>query len=266
MNDFRDGSSKLPMRRIASGAPALVLLACVLLAFGCGGKGAKKGAPAAAPPPVPTGPLIAVAPLENRSNDLEAQEIVRGAFVEELRRRGANVMPTAESDERLREALGISYGGQLPSTTPAEVCRALGAEAVIYGEVTEWNKTTTGIYNSVSVVVAFRMYDRKGRLLWEGGDRQSHQNIPRGSGGGLGAEILINAIGSLVATPMTPFGKKAGAAAARKVPWRMLENPASAVAPPAAGKPAGAPAPAAAPPKDQEPGGAKAPPKTGGTP
>jgi len=54
---------------------------------------------------------VAVAPLENRSNDLDASEIIRSAFAGEIARRGWNVLSLAESDRVLREALGISYGG-----------------------------------------------------------------------------------------------------------------------------------------------------------
>jgi len=101
--------------------------------------------------------------MENRSNDLDASDIIRDAFVEEILRRGWNVMPVAESDRLLRENLGVSYGGQLGSTTPEEVCRALKARGVFYGTVEEWNKTTTGIYNQVKVTAGFRLYGESGK-------------------------------------------------------------------------------------------------------
>ena len=107
--------------------------------------------------------------MENRTNDLSGSDIIRDAFVEGVARKGFAVVPVAESDRILRETLGISYGGQLPATSPEEVCGALGVEAVFYGEVQEWSKTTTGIYNSSTVAAAFRMYRKDGVLLWEKG-------------------------------------------------------------------------------------------------
>lgn len=193
--------------------------ACLLLALagpGCGGrKGVVRGP---GPDVAPSGPRVAVAPMENRSNDLDASEIIRGAFVEELRRRGWNVMPTAESDRLLREALGINYGGQLASTTPREVCGALGVEAVFYGDVVEWNKTTTGLYNAVSVKAAVRLYGKDGALLWEGSGRQFKQLLPQGGGRDVGAQIIGLAVGNLLLNPMTPYGKTVGRDIAGKVP------------------------------------------------
>jgi hypothetical protein len=160
--------------------------------------------------------------MENRSNDLGAMEIIRNAFGEQIARQGWNVVPAAESDRLLRESLGISYGGQLKATTPEEVCRALGVDGVFYGEVQEWNKTTTGIYNSVAVAAGFKLYGRDGTLAWEGSDRQLKQNVPRGGGAGIGSEIIGHAVANLLLNPMTPHGRSVGQAIARKLPGGAL--------------------------------------------
>lgn len=193
-----------------------------LLVAGCA---ARKGE---APPPSvvrPSGPLIAAAPMENLSNDLDASEIIRNAFVEEAAGLGWNVMPPAESDRILRETLGISYGGQLGATNPAEVCKALGVEGVVYGDVLEWIKTTTGIYNAVSVRAEFRLYGKGGDLLWKGGDRQFRNRVPQvGGGRDLGVDILAHAIGNLFLNPMTPYGVAVGKNIARQMPAGALSG------------------------------------------
>ena len=172
---------------------------------------------------LPAGPKVAVAPMENRTNDLSGSDIIRDAFAEGVTRKGFAVVPVAESDRILRETLGISYGGQLPTTSPEEVCKALEVEAVFYGEVQEWSKTTTGIYNSSAVAAAFRMFRKDGVLLWEGNDRQVRQDVARG-GGNLGAEIIAGALGNLLLNPMTPQGKRVGGNIARKLPTGVLDN------------------------------------------
>ena len=213
---------KLPPRgRLAAVVPALLFLSVLLSASGCGGR--KEVRPEPPPAVLPTGPKVAVAPMENRSNDLSASDILRDAFVEGVARKGFAVVPVAESDRILRETLGISYGGQLPSTTPEEVCKALGVEAVFYGEVQEWSKTTTGVYNSSTVAAAFRMYGKDGALLWEGNDRQVRQDVARG-GGNLGAEIIAGALGNLLLNPMTPQGRRVGWNIARKLPAGVLDK------------------------------------------
>jgi len=208
-------------RSRAAAVSALILLSVLLSAPGCGGR--KEVRPDPSPVVLPTGPKVAVAPVENRTNDLSGSDIIRDAFVEGVSRKGLAVVPVAESDRILRETLGISYGGQLPTTSPEEVCKALGVEAVFYGEVQEWSKTTTGIYNSSTVAAAFRMYRKDGSLLWEGNDRQVRQDVARG-GQNLGAEIIAGALGNLLLNPMTPQGRRVGWNIARKLPMGVLDN------------------------------------------
>ena len=200
---------------------ALILVSALLSASGCGG--AKEVRPNPSPVILPAGPKVAVAPMENKSNDLTASDIVRDAFVEGVARKGFAVVPVAESDRILRETLGISYGGQLPSTSPEEVCKALGVEAVFYGDVLEWSKTTTGLFNSSTVAASFRMFGKDGSLLWEGNDRQVRQDVARG-GGNLGAEIIAGALGNLLLNPMTPQGRRVAENIARKLPMGVLGN------------------------------------------
>ncbi|MGB7631553.1 MAG: GNA1162 family protein [Candidatus Deferrimicrobium sp.] len=211
-----------PSRRgLAAAVSALILLSVLLSAPGCGGR--KEVRPEPSPALLPTGPKVAVAPMENKSNDLSASDIIRDAFVEGVARKGVAVLPVAESDRILRETLGISYGGQLPSTTPEEVCKALGVEAVFYGDVQEWSKTTTGVYNSSTVAAVFRLYGNDGALLWEGNDRQVRLDVPRG-GQNLGAEIIAGALGNLLLNPMTPQGRRVGLNIARKLPMGVLDH------------------------------------------
>ncbi|OIP34669.1 MAG: hypothetical protein AUK27_06895 [Deltaproteobacteria bacterium CG2_30_66_27] len=213
---------KLPSgRRLATAVSALILVSVFLSASGCGGRGEVRPEPS--PAVLPTGPKVAVTPMENRTNDLSGSDIIRDAFAEGVAQKGFAVVPVAESDRILRETLGISYGGQLPVTTPEEVCKALGLEAVFYGEVREWSKTTTGIYNSSTVAAAFRMYRKDGALLWEGSDRQVRQEVPRG-GQNLGAEIIAGALGNLLLNPMTPHGRRVGWNIARKLPAGVLDK------------------------------------------
>src|SRR3989304_906548 len=183
------------------------LLLCALLLSSVAACGGRRAALREGPPlPPATGPKVAIAPLENRSNDIDASGIIRSAFAAEIARRGWTLEPTEESDRALREKMGINYGGQLASTTPEQVCRALGVEGVFYGEVREWNKTTTGIFNQVTVTASFELYDRDGTRVWEGSDTQSKANVPHG-GRDIGAEIAVHALGNLRLNPMTPYGQ-----------------------------------------------------------
>jgi len=212
----------LPSRRSRRTAVSVLILVSFLLSMSSCGK-RKDVRPEPSPVIPPAGPKVAVAPMENMSNDLSASDIIRDAFVQGVARKGFTVVPVAESDRILREALGISYGGQLPTTSPEEVCKALGVEAVFYGDVQEWSKTTTGFFNSSTVAAAFRMYRKDGVLQWEGSDRQVRQDVARG-GGNLGAEIFAGALGNLLLNPMTPQGRRVGENIARKLPMGVLDK------------------------------------------
>ena len=199
-------------------------LLCALLLLSLTGCGGRKAAMRKEPPrPDPTGPRVAVAPMENRSNDINASEIIRSAFVGAIAGKGWNVVPTKESDRMLREFLGITYGGQLASTTPGEVCRSLGVEGVFYGEIREWNKTTTGIYNNVTVAASFELYARDGTRVWEDSDKQSKVLVPHG-GREIGAEIVVHALGNLLLNPMTPYGQSVARNIAGKLPGGLLDG------------------------------------------
>ncbi len=204
--------------------PSFGIIFFILVLFlqaGCGG--GKAGLREAPPPPVPTGPKVAVMPMENKSNYIDAETIVRSAFVDEIVRQGWNVVVTEESDRMLRDTLGITYGGQLASTTPEEVCRSLDVEGVFYGEVREWNKTTTGIYNKVTVTAAFDLYARDGTRVWEGSDTQTKVDVPHG-GREIGADIVVHALGNLLLNPMTPYGQAVGRNIAGKLPAGLLDR------------------------------------------
>ncbi len=207
-------------KRVRASAAVAVLLA-LLSALGCaGGKDVR-------PDPKPAlfeGPKVAVAPMENLTNDLSASDIIRDAFAQGVAERGYGVLPLLDSDRMLRETVGISYGGQLPTTTPGEVCKALGVEGVFYGEVQEFGKTTTGFYNSATVEASFRLYGRDGTLLWEGKDRQVTRDVVRGGGNSLGAELLVRGLGNILLNPLTPIAKRVGGNIARQVPGGLFEK------------------------------------------
>ncbi len=199
---------------------AAAVLIALLSVLGCAGKDVR-------PDPKPAlfeGPKVAVAPMENLTNDLSASDIIRDAFAQGVAERGYGVLPLLESDQALRETLGISYGGQLPTTTPKDVCKALGVEGVFYGEVQEFGKTTTGFYNSATVEASFRLYGSDGTLLWEGKDRQVTRDVVRGGSNSLGAELLVRGLGNILLNPLTPIAKRVGGNIARQVPGGLFEK------------------------------------------
>src|SRR3989304_554090 len=102
------------------------LLLCALLLSSVAACGGRRAALREGPPlPPATGPKVAIAPLENRSNDIDASGIIRSAFAAEIARRGWNLEPTEESDGALESEAREAAAGMLATPTPEQVCRAL---------------------------------------------------------------------------------------------------------------------------------------------
>lgn len=112
---------------------------------------------------------VAVLPLNNLTTDLDGPEIVRYWFGQRMaEKKGYAIVPPAEVERVLREDFGITDGGQLAAAAPAGLGEKLGASALIYGELLEFNYQTTGFLNVRKVRAKFRMVDAAtGELLWE---------------------------------------------------------------------------------------------------
>jgi hypothetical protein len=111
----------------------------------------------AIPTPQPSGdpynPIrrLAVLPLVNNTNDVDAPEFVRERLAEALKTHLYNVQPLEETDQILRDQMGITLGGQLEMADKQELARTLGVEGLLYGDLMDFHETTTGVYNSRNV-------------------------------------------------------------------------------------------------------------------
>ncbi|HOW57010.1 MAG TPA: DUF799 family lipoprotein, partial [Smithellaceae bacterium] len=71
-------------------------------------------------------------------------------------------------DETLRKA-GLTDAKVISKTPPQELGRILGVDAVVFGEISNFDKLFAVIYSQVSVGAEIKMYDTKtGHFLWSG--------------------------------------------------------------------------------------------------
>lgn len=112
---------------------------------------------------------VAVLPLNNLTTDLDGPAIVQFWFDQRLSdKKGYATVPLADVEAVLREQFGVTDGGQLASAAPAKLGEKLGADALIYGELLEFNYQTSGFLNARKVRAKFRMVDAAtGETLWE---------------------------------------------------------------------------------------------------
>jgi len=117
----------------------------------------------------PNNPIktVAVLPMVNNTNDVEAPERVREMFAVKLPERCYIYKPIPEVNQMLKDELGITLGSQLDMTNPQELGKKLGVDAVIYGTLFNFEEKTTGVLNIRRARAGFRLVDTKtGATLW----------------------------------------------------------------------------------------------------
>jgi len=113
---------------------------------------------------------VAVLPLVNNSNDVEAPAYVRDIFVAELGQFFYAIKPVSEVDQTLKDQMGITLGSQLDLTTAQKLGQALGVDGVFYGSLDEFSEKITGIYNVKRVRLRSKLVNCKtGETVWKNG-------------------------------------------------------------------------------------------------
>jgi len=133
---------------------------------------------------------IALLPLDNMAVDIDASMIMENLIESYLDSAGFDLQDRKITYEKLN-TIGISDGGQLNSTTPQQLSKLLDVDALLYGEVREFNNQNIGVYYSRTVEVYIKMVDGKtGEMLWETTTRKSNSKL------GLSKETALNNIKS----------------------------------------------------------------------
>lgn len=188
------------MKRIFS----LVLLSAVLSLSACTMPVMKM----TTTPPDPSNPIYTVAlmPLYNASNDVGAPQMIREMAERHVQRRGHySVKTLSETDQILRDQMGITLGSQLDMTSPKQLGETLGVDGVLYGYLINFDDVTTGVYNEKKVRAAFKLVDAKtGKVVWSAGQGVKSTS----SSGGIVGDVVTssrnagdNDLGSVGAIP-----------------------------------------------------------------
>ena len=113
---------------------------------------------------------IAVLPMKNDTDDVDGPGVVRKRMIEALEKRSYIVKDVKETDQILRDQMGINLGGQLDMTTPQKLGEVLGVEGLLYGTLMDFDETNTGILDVRKVRATFRLLDTAtGSAHWERG-------------------------------------------------------------------------------------------------
>ncbi len=127
---------------------------------------------------------VAVLPFVNKADSQRGSEEVRRGFYNHFSSLPFNDMQLFRVDSALRKA-ELTDPLVINKKTPQELGRLLGVDAVVYGEVTDFDKLFLAVYSQVAVGARIRMYDTKtGTFLWSG------EHTARIHGGGVATTPL----------------------------------------------------------------------------
>ncbi|MDF0665939.1 MAG: DUF799 family lipoprotein [Nitrospira sp.] len=133
---------------------------------------------------------VAILPLLNNTNDVEGASYVRTRLAEEVGRLAYDVKPIPDTDELLRDQMGITIGTQLDMPTAQQLGEVLGVDGVMYSSLEDFSHDVYGVTNIKTVRVRAKLVNCKnGEVVWSDGfGVKSSSGAVGGSASALGGE------------------------------------------------------------------------------
>ncbi|MEA1935275.1 MAG: DUF799 family lipoprotein, partial [Thermodesulfobacteriota bacterium] len=138
---------------------------------------------------------VAVLPFVDQSKSKKGTEAVRRGFYNHFSSIPYKDMELYRVNRLLKKA-GLTDPEVISKTSPQELGKILDVDAVIFGEISNFDKIFAVVYSQVSVGAEIRMYDTKtGNFLWSG------QHVASIHEGGI-STTPIGLIATVIATAM----------------------------------------------------------------
>ncbi|HOG16114.1 MAG TPA: DUF799 family lipoprotein [Syntrophales bacterium] len=111
---------------------------------------------------------VAVLPFVDQSGSKEGFEPVRRGFYNHFSSLPFKDLELYRTDDLLRKA-DLTDPEAISKKTPQELGKILGVDAVVYGDISNFDKLFAVVYSQVAVGADIRMYDTAtGKFLWSG--------------------------------------------------------------------------------------------------
>lgn len=107
------------------------------------------------------GRRTALLPFSDQTTSVDGPPLVRKLVFEHLRAAGYDLVPLERTDEVLRQH-GFSEGGQLGAAKPEEFAKWLGAERLVFCDISDFGEIMAGVYNRRMVKGAARVWETGG--------------------------------------------------------------------------------------------------------
>jgi len=122
---------------------------------------------------------IAILPFGNKTEQEDIDEFVRTTFYSHLSAQPYKDIELNEVDERLKRYHLTNYD-KLSDVPPKRLGQILSCDAVVIGEVTEFQKVYAGLYSQMAVGASITVWDtRTGKKIW------SDEHVTRNHEGGI---------------------------------------------------------------------------------
>jgi parallel beta-helix repeat protein len=138
---------------------------------------------------------VAVLPFVDLSGSKEGARAMRLGFYNHFSSRPFKDMELHKIDELLERA-GLADPELLRKTPPEKLGALLGVDAVIFGEVSDFDKYFLVMYSQVAVGAEVKMYDAKtGHFLWSGKHKvRKHEGGVSTNPVGIVATVIVTAL------------------------------------------------------------------------
>lgn len=122
---------------------------------------------------------IAILPFGNKTELADLDEFVRTTFYSHLSAQPYKDIELHEVDQRLKRYHLLNYD-KLCNVPPKRLGQILSCDAVVIGEVTEFQRVYAGFYSQMAVGAAITVWDtRSGKKIW------SDEHVTRNHEGGI---------------------------------------------------------------------------------
>ena len=139
------------------------------------------------------GRTIALLPLDNRSNDVEAPARVRRTLAEEFRKAGAALMPEAEVDAGMK-SLGLSESGQLGAVSFGALRAAIKADVICSGTLLDYGFKSAVALSQRKVQIELACRDAAGAEVFKGAET----GITTKAGVDAAGDLVLDVAGKVV--------------------------------------------------------------------
>jgi hypothetical protein len=113
---------------------------------------------------------VAVLPLINNTNDVAAPQYVRDELILRLQALQYAVQPAVQTDQILRDQLGITLGRQLDLAAMQQLREALGTDGLIFGVLDDFSTKTFGLMTEKRSRLRLSFVNAAdGAPIWAGG-------------------------------------------------------------------------------------------------